>query len=692
MSKTNHERLNKNREDALAFADTITTGGSGDSKQCRTDAKAALESGDLSLAIKKLDEAKDNAIGITWHEQSGSDNEPGVLVRDSRAMTTDPIKLAESAQEKHAIQLLNLVRGGNSLADNCGLGEEQKQQLKEELDFIAQNTFSDLEKGQLGQEQLQEQTSIIIHALEKAGVKDPAKALTYASEMANMQDEHRHVVTLSEAKDKAGRSHTVYEAETMLCGLTDKQKAEYEKVSTSKQGQPIGIEWFDKMPKHKQNILRPLADDISKGKKVIPTQLVGEIPGIRNAYEKTTAIKEPEGERKTLAQRMHCGTPATQMKNVDQQEVANENVEQLRSFMPKGTKMNLHTLNTGNTVLPGKLNPEQYIFKQMSEAAKKDGVSFTSTPMNGQRKMPGVRRQNAQYTKNLQLIGDAVESKEGTKDISKFLKEDTPTLFTKFKRKVGIEKDPEKAAREELKKLKETNSPLAKDLAVAIDAKAADNSFFEGKENLSARLSAHMTVLESSVKHGTLKEHMGDRVNEFTQDVDFCKSGKDRTGFVEANNTRELVSHALDVEPGSKLEKENFDRQVNGNHTQQMAGMQGGTLGCHGIKKIYDPKYKDLQQQLEHKTADHNKPKSLAKKVKNKDQVRAQHQQKHQAHKKKRETEKQAPAAPPPKERNQEAARQAAARRQKFEKQQNPFRGAAPPPTQDMSLKKGGRF
>ena len=622
MSKEsdNYERLQKNRQAVLEFADAINISSTPDRDKRRQEAYDAVEQGDLSAAISKLDEAKDNAIGIVWHKSDDLGQDSKALVRDARNVTNDPKALTEQAPEKYALQILNTVRGAQSLAKHSSLEVEQVQLLNAALSLIVADTMHHLKNGTLNEQQLRASTSIIVDKLEAAGITKPEEKLTYAHEMANMQDEHHHVVTLTTAKDAQDRDHTIYEAEIILSGLTEKQQKEYNAVALSKDGQDTGVQWFDQMPKYKQNILRPLAKDIAAGKKVIPTQLVGEIPGVRNAYEKTTAISGPmqNGERKILAQRLHCGTPASKMKIRDAkgkkdkdatQAVANENVEQLRSFMSKGARMNLHTLNTGNLTLPKPANPEGYIFQQMSKASKEKGVGFTSTPMNGMRKLPFVRRNNVEYTKNLQLIGDALGRTPGAEKLSGFLQEKRPGLSTKILRAVGLLQDLEKEAKKELAKLKKTNPALAKDLAVALEAKATDNCFFEGRENLSARLSANMAVLENSVRssEGELKKLLGERVAEYSQDVDFCKSGKDRTGYVEANNTREVVSHALGVEANSPLEKANFAKQVAGNHTQQMAGMQGGTLGCHGVKEIYDPRYKDLQEMLEHKTADYNK-------------------------------------------------------------------------------------
>ncbi len=96
-----------------------------------------------------------------------------------------------------------------------------------------------------------------------------------------------------------------------------------------------------------------------------------------------------------------------------------------------------------------------------------------------------------------------------------------------------------------------------------------------------------MAIVKNSVKapDGALHAVVGEKIaKEYPNDVNFCKSGKDRTGYAQANETREVVSTYLDINPKSEIGKKNFLSQLAGGHTQEMAGVQGGTIGCHSIK------------------------------------------------------------------------------------------------------------
>ena len=75
------------------------------------------------------------------------------------------------------------------------------------------------------------------------------------------------------------------------------------------------MEWYNNMPPYKQDLLREVAADVATGNKIIPTQLLSDVPGIKNAYQKVTAVKGLDQTESTIiSQTLHCGTPATKIK------------------------------------------------------------------------------------------------------------------------------------------------------------------------------------------------------------------------------------------------------------------------------------------------------------------------------------------------------------------------------------------
>jgi len=424
MSKTNYKILEENRLAVLEFADGIndpgiTTGAkavelSDSIKQKTGEAQALVTSGDLTTAIQKLDEIKDNKIGIVWHESADLGNGTRALVRDARGVSTDPTLLKQEASEKYAMQLLNEVRGGLDLIDKSDLPQEAKDTAKEKLMYIAQNGMADIDK--LNDKSIKVFNTQMIATLESAGMEDVPGKLNFAKEVSNFKDEHRHIVTLTVAEDNQGKRHTVAEAEVMLNGLTETQKQQYTVIANAPQGRESGVPWFDNMPQYKQDLLRDSARDIASGNKIIPTQLLGDAVGIRNAYQKVTTIKGPEEQTsKILSQTLHCGAPATKIKVVDKaqkQAIATENIKQLQSFAAPGAKVNLNILNSKT---PGNARGENFIFDQLKKAKKETpNVTSTASPINRWRLLGGGRDTN-QFKETLVDIAGGLEERGGQK-------------------------------------------------------------------------------------------------------------------------------------------------------------------------------------------------------------------------------------------------------------------------------------
>jgi hypothetical protein len=100
--KSNFEVLEENRKAALSFADTVLPRRDGDvinTGDKLKQAAASVETGDLTAAIRMLDQIKDNKIGIVWHESPDLGNGTKALVRDARGVTTDKQALQVDAEK-----------------------------------------------------------------------------------------------------------------------------------------------------------------------------------------------------------------------------------------------------------------------------------------------------------------------------------------------------------------------------------------------------------------------------------------------------------------------------------------------------------------------------------------------------------------------------------------------------------------
>jgi len=599
MAEKNYELLEENRKAVLAFADGVEDSGvptgsdvvtlSQGIKDKTSEVQDLVANGDFTTAIKKLDEIKDNKIGIVWHESEDLGNGTSTLVRDARGVTTDPAILKQEAGEKYAMQVLNQVRGGLDLVDQSDLTPEAKELAKKQLMHVAETAMTNID--QLNSTSIKEYNTQMVYALEEAGIEDAPARLNFAKEVANFQDEHRHVVTLTTAEDERGNRHTVTEAEIMLNGLTETQKQQYMVIANASEGQRSGVKWFDEMPEYKQDLLRGSAQDIASGRKVIPTQLLGDVVGVRNAYQKVTAIRgSEETDSKILSQTLHCGAPATKIKVVgkdERQEIANENIRQLQSFVPPDERMNLNILNSKTL---RNVRGENFIFDQLQEAKKAEGieeVSTTASPINRWRLLGGGR-DTRQFKDNLSKIAEGLDERGGAQNVVQYLKKGG-SLFDKFVKPIFGMKTTETKAKAELAALQKSNPDLARDLGVAIEARnlADSSTLFADSQNVNLELTAKMNIVRNSVKlkGGALNKALPKKtIDSIPSDVNFCKSGKDRTGYAQTKNTQMAVATHLGIDPQSEPGQRNLVSQVAGSHTQEMAGIQGGTIGCHSIK------------------------------------------------------------------------------------------------------------
>ena len=150
----------------------------------------------------------------------------------------------------------------------------------------------------------------------------------------------------------------------------------------------------------------------------------------------------------------------------------------------------------------------------------------------------------------------------------------------------GRYKSTETRAKEEIAKL--DYPQLGNVLKEAMNARnLVDSSTNFTRGNVNLKVGAAMNIVESAVKLETGPLHAildKETTNKVSNRVDFCKSGKDRTGYLQTKNTHEAVSNYLGVDPSSKMGQENMLSQVSGGHTQEMAGIQGGSVGCHSVK------------------------------------------------------------------------------------------------------------
>ena len=589
--KSNLEILTENREAVLDFVSNSLGGETLIVDTSYDDVKDSVERGNLTAALSKLDQLKDQQLGIKWHESMDLGTGTKVLVRDGRDVDPNSPLVTSEAGEKYAMQILNETRGAMLLLDQKYPEESpEKEKAKEKLMHLANKLVKDEASIKNANNDIKKYNTVIVNILEEAKIDEPAKALLFAKEFGNFDDEHKHIATLSSVS-KDGTRHTVIEADIMLSGLTPEQKKQYQAIAALQDVNEKAVvdgkevAWFNKLPEYKRKLIKDVSAEVAVGKKVLPTQLLKDIAGLRNAYQKITAVKMGAETPRILSQTFHCGAPASGHEDGKAaQDIANENIRQLQSFMPDGEKINLHILNT-KIPLASKNFGENVIFSQMKSAKETLGsnISFTAAPVNVLRFLGALGGKS--YKSFLSTIGNIAKCNDVKTQfpaVAAYLDNKKANAFIEFF--TGRNEKLKKAA---LEALGNDDSPLSKDLRTAMEAKKLMEISSRGElrspNNIGLDVTQKMNTLENSIKFGGALGAAG--VTCPTR-VDFCKSGKDRTGYVETRNTHEAICNFLGIDVASPEAKQFLKMQVASGHTQEMAGVQGGTLGCHGIKAV----------------------------------------------------------------------------------------------------------
>lgn len=561
---TGHAKLEQSRNQVMAFIRKVVANEVSSEPDVAKQKDNPIENMDgLTAAIRELNKAKDKKLGINWQEQK-LENGTKVRVRDARGLSASEDKLKEDAGEKYAMQILNQARGAILLLDEPGITEDQKERAKNALYQMANEALENI--AQLP-ERIKNYNANMLAILSGTGITEAAEKLNFAKEITSFKDEHEHIATLT-----SHNGRTICEADVML-ELTADQKNQYQKIAEDKGNE---VNWFSALPQYKQNLIKGVAGDIAKGNKIIPAQL-RELAGLRNAYEKTTAVQvQGANELKVVARAIHCGAPASKSADKDSQQViANQNLEQLQSHYSGNIKVNANILTSNQQ--------EGWISKQIKTAK----VSFTASPINHWRLLAGSGKDHSQFENNLFSIAGALRGdaklKNSTKHIQDYLDKGPSRLENLLERiSFGKIQSTETKAKGEAENLE---GDQAQALLNALEAKGAVTSYnFYGGENHNLSASSAMAKLDHDVMEGSLKTLP---ISNYTPSAHFCKSGKDRTGYVMLKASENAVAAELGL---SEKDSQNILHELAaGGHTQEMAGIQGGTVGCHSIKTSGKP-------------------------------------------------------------------------------------------------------
>ncbi|MGI4776066.1 MAG: hypothetical protein ACRYE9_04000 [Janthinobacterium lividum] len=568
-------------------------------EELRNEAKTTLSSSTdfgqaIGAAIRSLEQLRDLKNGIVTEKLSPPSNQPKAtptLIRDARKVK-DPAALSTEAFE---IQYLNVIRAATDIANIEG-----KASLAQGLKDRAQEFVGSFheENQALSQKDIAKKVNQeiikVIQSLEKEGIQDARDKVNVAKDFQNLKDDHSNIATISSI-EHGGKKHTIIEAEVGLRGLTNTQKEEYIKVQkfydpnnpeASKNNLP---KWFEQLRPFEKALCHRNLAAIIDGKHVLSTQL-RQIVGMKNAFEKITAIKEENQEMKILHESKHAGTIAsfargdnTEARDSERARITAESAKQAQEWIGKDRQLHCLTLNSGPNM--GTETDKVIVsatVKAMNAPANKDN------PVDNNSLAKAGRATNLAYNL-LRMFGKA-NVYDGLKEII----EDVHGGLT-----ASLDgKKPSKALNantieemEKKSKLGKEAAGILRDTVVIISMlNKADRPFRLDLKNISADIIIAQTNLMDRIakaKSSTdQSQNKGLDLNKITteESLIMCASGKDRTGFAQHDASARKIQTAI----GKGIELRDIDKQLlRSRHTASQAGSihaGGASLGAFGTK------------------------------------------------------------------------------------------------------------
>jgi hypothetical protein len=414
---TNHERLENNQEKTEAniknYLEQLKPTGAREPTVLLED---AINSGKIKYpeAIKLLEERRDAKQGIAWITMPNNDGKED-LIRDARNVKDIP---PLNSIDSYAIQLLNIANAAEKLIE-IELKQGNKLQAPEVAQLNIRLQALSILQGMRDNNftfDIKDENAKIVNILKNAGISEPDKKLSRIKDFMNFYSPQYHISTITTqlSGDAYKTPKLLIESNTMLLGVTNKQKEEYEAI---KNGQGDSIAWFANLKPEQKAMIQEHADGLAEGKFVLPTQLRGALAGIRNAYSKTSYIAESNGKNMEVAVRtFHAGTPSFHGKDkAANQAVTEENLEQLKSFLPQGKTMTVNILNSP-------ANPsgiDSSIADQITNTAKKtpSSLKVAVTPANFWRRFS--RNDNAGFEQALKQVASIIGYEENKLNLPK---------------------------------------------------------------------------------------------------------------------------------------------------------------------------------------------------------------------------------------------------------------------------------
>lgn len=520
--------------------------------------------------ITYLEEVRDKALNAKWYIREN--------LNGTKDLIRDCTNISSFGRETEVEEISYQIQAVNTFIAAQKVLELEEKSSRDGLVELMKNI-----KCSINAEAIKDFNALSVHMLKSADVNDAKDKLMTARDFISMECQQFHVTTITKLKNNEVDKILV-EMDIMLLGLTDLQKSHYVCVADN-DSDGCGLpKWYTDLSEFDQKIVKHYANKISEGNVMLPTQSRRYLPGLRNAYEKSVFVADPNGENMVqVLSVLHSGTPSFHGKGNRAAETK-KNLQQLKTFAGGNKNVNVNPLNSPHLfgVIPNFTNDDDMDAPGLIKNAQKElGGSTTVTPLNALRRF--TQNDNSGFIKALKEIGKHLKDSNYFQKVSYYLihgenKKAGEILLNKLSKlekskSLDVENGVEIISKELIQSLQ--NVIRAKELIM-------EPAAFTESENQNLELVSLMCLIDFTCnnENGSLKKFLPgldtERLNVH------CASGKDRTGIALTLATNQAVSQYLGLTQAQA--ETSLIRQISGRHNQLLTSLNGGTPGCHGVK------------------------------------------------------------------------------------------------------------
>jgi hypothetical protein len=464
------------------------------------------------------------------------------------------------------------------------------EEKAEPFNELAKKVFKQLEKKD--DIDLPSLNTEILKLTTKAGIKDAEKKIAKAKDLMTLGDKQYHIATIHMINGKA-----VLESSVMLLPSGNKDSnnihaGDYATIA-EKRAEKVGVNWYDALPDYQKKIIKEHAEAIAEGRVMLNNQ-VRTIAGVRQGYQTTLYQVEKGNSLKTIATTLHAGALSHHGAG-DAVETTARNINQVQGALG-GVKLTVNILNSPSPL--SIFDADNEIEERVRLAQKRPGTNgdIFLTPTNPLRFI--AKNSNGEVSQVLAKIAPHIQNEpilmellhhEGVTQSSAMRQ---GTALIEFLQKGGNEKkynELKEALEKSVNNVKdEAPRKLGIALLHAVELQYRSNQrkgimdVFRDSENQNAQIAAHYKLLNSYINDHKVFGEMS-----VSPVLTHCKSGKDRTGAVEAL-TRVLALEDFMRIAGKEITPETRNKiaadLIKGSNLVIASGMNGGSPGCLGIK------------------------------------------------------------------------------------------------------------